>query len=81
MLHCCIKRGAYHVHGWIYSSWNWYIHAQILQTDPPVFSLNFSSADKGPFIAVEAKNIHQRCTFLGAGGSGVWDMAPPLLEF
>lgn len=23
MLHCCIKRGAYHVYGWIYSSWNW----------------------------------------------------------
>lgn len=34
----------------------------------PRFSLNFSSADKGLFIAVEAKNIHQRCTFLGAGG-------------
>ena len=44
------------------------IHVQILQTDPPVFSLNFSSAGKGPVIAVEAKNIHQRCTFLGAGG-------------
>ena len=44
-----------------------------------VFSLNFSSAGKGPFIASKAKNVHQKCTFLAAGGSGVWDMAPPLL--
>ena len=36
-----------------------------------VFSLNFSSAGKGPFIAGKA--------ILGAGGSEVWDMAPPLL--
>ena len=34
-----------------------------------VFSLlNFSSADKGPFMASKAKNMHQRCTFLGRGG-------------
>ena len=33
-----------------------------------VFSLNFSSAGKGPFIAGKAENMHQRCTFLGAGG-------------
>ena len=44
-----------------------------------VFSLNFSSAGKGPFKASKAKNVHQKCTFLGAGGSGVWDMTPPLL--
>ena len=44
-----------------------------------MFCLNFSSAGEGPFIAGKAKNVHQRCTFLGAGGSGVWDMAPPLL--
>ena len=44
----------------------------------PVFSLNFSSAGKGPFMAGKAKNINQSCTFLGAGGSGVQDMALPL---
>ena len=44
-----------------------------------MFSLNFNSAGKGPFIAGKAKNVQQKCTFLGAGGSGVWDMAPPLL--
>ena len=33
-----------------------------------VFSLNLSSAGKGLFIAGMAKNIHQRCTFLRAGG-------------
>jgi len=47
----------------------------------PVFSLNFSSAVKGPFMASKAKNMHQRCTFLqGMGGSGVRDMALPLLR-
>ena len=30
-----------------------------------VFSLNVSSASKGPFKAGKAKNMHQRCTFLG----------------
>ena len=45
---------------------------------PAVFSLYFSSACKGTFIASEAKNMHQRCTFLGAWGSGAWDMAPAL---
>ena len=29
-----------------------------------MFSLNFSSAGKGPFMAGKAKNMHQRCTFL-----------------
>jgi len=33
-----------------------------------VFSLNFSSAGKGPFIASKAKNMNQRWTFLGAWG-------------
>ena len=42
-----------------------------------VFSLNFSSAGKGPFMASKAKNMPQRCTFpRGEGGSGVRDMAP-----
>ena len=36
-----------------------------------VFSLNFSSAGKGPFMASKAKNICQRHTFLGGGGKGV----------
>ena len=43
-----------------------------LQTPPhyryPVFSLNFSSAGKGPFMASKAKNMH----FPGAGGGGEW---------
>ena len=34
------------------------------------FSLNFSSAGKGLFIASKAKNMPQRSTFLG-GGEGV----------
>jgi len=35
-----------------------------------VFSLNFSSAGKGPFMASKAKNMHQRRIFLGRGGKG-----------
>ena len=31
-----------------------------------VFSLNVSSAGKGPFKAGKVKNMHQRCNFLGA---------------
>ena len=31
-----------------------------------VFSLNVSSSGKRPFKAGKAKNMHQRCTFLGA---------------
>ena len=49
-----------------------------------VFSLNFSSTGKGPFMAGKAENMPQRCTFQGVGGkewsSGVRDMAPPLEE-
>ena len=33
-----------------------------------VFSLNFRSAGEGPFMAGKAKNMCQRCTFLGGGG-------------
>ena len=36
-----------------------------------MFSLNFSLAGKGPFMASKAKNIS------GGGGSGVRDKAPP----
>ena len=46
----------------------------------PVFSLNFSSAGKGPFMAGKANNMQQRCNLLGGGGvSRVRDMAPLLL--
>ena len=31
-----------------------------------VFSLNVSSVGKRPFKAGKVKNMHQRCTFLGA---------------
>ena len=40
-----------------------------------VFSQNCCSAGKGPFMAGKAKNVHQRYTFPGGGGSGVRDMA------
>ena len=49
-------------------------------TENPVFSLNFSSAVKGSFIAGKAKDMHHRgAIFRGQGVSGVRDMAPPLL--
>ena len=35
-----------------------------------IFSLNFSSADKGSFMAGKAKNMPQRYTFL-EGGEGI----------
>ena len=46
-----------------------------------MFFHNFSSAGKGGFMSSKAKRMHQRCTFLegGEGGSGVRDMAAPLL--
>ena len=45
-----------------------------------VFSLNFCSAGKGPFIGGKAKkNVCQKRTFLGKGGSGVGDVALTLL--
>jgi len=37
-----------------------------------VFSLNFSSAGKGPFMAGKAKNMPLRCTFLEGRGGGYW---------
>ena len=43
----------------------------------PVFSLNFSSAGKGPFVDSKAKNIYFSPG--GRGGSGVRDMDPPSL--
>ena len=42
-----------------------------------VFSLNFSSAGKGPFIASKEKNMHQRRKFLGADGKWIARHAPP----
>ena len=35
-----------------------------------VFSLNFSSAGQGPFMAGKENNMHQRCNLLG--GWGQW---------
>ena len=47
---------------------------------PPVFSLDFCSAGKGPFTAGKAKNMHHRSVrFRGQTGSGVREMAPLLL--
>ena len=42
-----------------------------------VFSLNFSSAGKGPFMDGKAKNIYFSSG--GGGGRGVRDMDPPSL--
>ena len=54
------------------------LHDKVLYV--PVFSLNFSSAGKGPFMAGKAKNMHQRCNLLGGGGvRRVRDVAPLLL--
>ena len=46
-----------------------------------MFSLNFCSASKGPFIGGKAKKkkVCEKRTFLGQGGSGVGDMALTLL--
>ena len=43
--------------------------------DVSVFSLNFCSAGRGPFIAGKAKKMCERRTFLGGGGSAVRDMS------
>ena len=43
-----------------------------------VFSLNFSSAGKGPFMDGKGKNIYFSKRG-GRGGSGVRDMDPPSL--
>ena len=46
-----------------------------------LFSLNFSSAGKGPFTAGKAKNMHHRgARFRGQAGSAVQEMAPILLR-
>ena len=38
-------------------------------TQYPVFSLNFSSASKEPFLTGKAKNVWERCTLLAERGS------------
>ena len=44
-----------------------------------MFSLNFSSAGKGPFTAGKVKNMHHRgVRFRGQAGSGVREIAPLL---
>ena len=45
----------------------------------PVFSLNFNSAGKGPFMDGKAKNIYFSILFLGGGAVGLLDMDPPSL--
>ena len=51
------------------------------QGSEPVFSLNFSSAGKGRFVASKAQDMYQRHTLMGGwGGSRVRDMARPLLR-
>ena len=46
-----------------------------------VFSLNFSSAGEGRFMAGKAQDMCQRHTLIGGeGGSRVRDMARPLLR-
>ena len=42
------------------------LHDKLLYV--PVFSLNFSSAGNGPFMAGKAKKMHQRCNLLGGRG-------------
>ena len=44
-----------------------------------VFSLNFSSAGKGPFMDGKAKNIYFSKGRGGRGDGGVRDMDPPSL--
>ena len=44
-----------------------------------VFSLNFSSAGKGPFMDGKAKNIYFSGGGGGGGGNGVRVMDPPSL--
>ena len=45
------------------------IFQNIVMTQYPVFSLNFGSAGKGPFLTSKAKNMWQRCTLLAGRGS------------
>ena len=55
--------------------------ALIMSLKDSVFSLNFSSASKGRFMAGKAQDMCQRCTFLGGGGdSRARDTARPLLR-
>ena len=50
------------------------LHDKLLYV--PVFSLNFSSAGKGPFMAGKAKHMYQRCNLLGGEGSVEWGTWP-----
>ena len=45
----------------------------------PVFSLNFNSAGKGPFMDGKAKKYILFYTFRGGGAVGLLDMDPPSL--
>ena len=61
-------------------SYTLYIKTFVSGCIESVFFLNFSSAIKGPFIAGKEKICTRGALSWGQGGSGVRDMAPPLLE-
>ena len=49
----------------------WNITLDGLNYPPPMFSLYFSTAGKGPFVTGKAKTKHQRHTLLAGGGEGI----------
>ena len=58
------------------------VNTSLVNMNVAVFSLKFSSAGKGPFMASKAKKICARggTSLGGRGGSGVEDMAHPRWE-
>ena len=57
------------------------VNTSLVNMTVAVFSLKFSSAGKGPFMASKAKNYVPEVHFPGGkGGSGVEDMAHPRWE-
>ena len=57
------------------------VNTSLVNMTVAVFSLKFSSAGKGPFMASKAKKICARGALpWGDGGSGVEDMAHPRWE-
>ena len=57
------------------------VNTNLVNMTVAVFSLKFSSAGKGPFMASKAKKYAPEVHFPGGkGGSGVEDMAHPRWE-
>ena len=54
--------------------------AAMTSQERTVFSLNFSSAGKGPFMDSKAENIYFFKRVGGGGDSGVRDVDPPSLR-